>query len=217
MQPRSNALQRALLLCGLLSSIVYVITDVIGALSYPDYDYAAQAISEMTAIGAPTANLLAPFYWTFSILFLAFAIGVWLFGRQGSCLRWSASFMFGVVVVGVGFSFFPMNMRGVGRTFSDTMHLLIAGVTMILLTGAIICGSKALKPTFRFYSALTVALMLVFFVLTLLDAPNVARNLSTPYMGLKERVSMAAWLAWIAVFSVQLLKVGPKPESITRL
>ena len=58
-QPAGGAFIRGLLLCGLLSSVLYVIIDVIGAVNYLGYDYSAQAISEMSAVGAPTAILLS--------------------------------------------------------------------------------------------------------------------------------------------------------------
>ena len=196
--------QRALLTCGVLSSLVYAVTDVVGALSYPRYGYAAQAISEMSAIGAPTAKFLAPFYATFSALFLAFAAGVWREGSSRRALRWSAGFLLGVAVLGIGFSIFPMNPRGVERTLSDTMHLLIAGATMGLLSGAIVCGMRPFGLPFRRYSAGTVIVMLAFFGLTLLDAPNLAADRPTPFMGLNERICMTAWLLWIAVFSMRL-------------
>jgi hypothetical protein len=157
---RSKLLQ-ALLACGAMSSIIYVVSDVVGALSYPNYNYAAQAISEMSAIGAPTTELLAPDYRVFSILFVAFAAGTWLAGPRQRALRLSAALMFGVAAVGTGFSLFPMNMRGAERTFSDTMHLVTAGVTMLFLSGAIVSGSKAFDRSFRVYSEATVAMKLL--------------------------------------------------------
>jgi hypothetical protein len=204
---------RGLLLCGLLSSVLYVVIDLIGAVNYPGYDYFGQAISEMSAIGAPTVRFLAPFYRTWSLLFLAFAAGVWLAGRTRRPLRWSAGFMVAVAVVGSGFSLFPMNERSAEPTFSDTMHLVIATATMLLLSAAILSGARAFGRGFRRYSAATVAVMLIFFALTMRDVPNVAADLPTPYMGLNERVSMAAWLLWIAVLSVQLL-LGELPEAL---
>lgn len=198
---------RTLLLSGVLSSVTYVASDVVGALSYPGYDYAAQAISEMSAIGAPTPPLLGPLYRLFSILFVAFAVGVWLTGRSRPPLRWAAGFLLGVTVVGTGFGLFPMNMRGVARTFSDTMHLVTATAIIVLLSSAILTGSSALSAPFRRYSSATVAVMVVFFGLTLLDAPNVAANLPTPFMGLKERICIASWLLWIAAFAIQLLRL----------
>ena len=212
-----SVLLAILLTCGALSSVIYVITDVVGAISYPGYNYAAQAISEMSAVGAPTTELLAPYYRIFSILFVAFAVGVWRAGTRDHALRWSAAFMFAVAVVGTGFSLFPMNMRGVERTFSDTMHLLVAAVTMSLLSGAILSGSRAFDRSFRTYSQSTVAIMLAFFVLTLSDAPRVAANAPTPFMGITERICMAAWLLWIFVFSLKLLygsdRGVPEPQT----
>lgn len=199
---------RALLMCGAASSILYVIIDVIGAVSYPGYDYSAQAISEMSAIGAPTASLLAPWYALWSILFLAFTLGVWIVGRARRSLRWCAALLLAVAIVGSGFSLFPMSQRSAVPTFSDTVHLVVAGATMVLLSAAILAGAGSFERGFRHYSAATVGVMLIFFLVTMRDVPNVAADFPTPYMGISERISMAAWLLWIAVFSVKLLRTS---------
>lgn len=197
---------RALLLCGAASSVLYAIIDVIGAASYPGYDYSAQAISEMSAVGAPTASLLAPLYALWSILFLAFTPGVWIVGRARRPLRWCAALLLAVAIVGSGFSLFPMSQRSAVPTFSDTMHLVVAGAIMLLLSAAILAGARSFERGFRVYSAASVSVMLLFFLVTMRDVPNVAADLPTPYMGLSERISMAAWLLWTAVFSVKLLR-----------
>jgi hypothetical protein len=43
--------RRFLLGCGIVSSVWYVITDLIGTLRYPGYSYADQWFSELTAQG----------------------------------------------------------------------------------------------------------------------------------------------------------------------
>ena len=194
-----------MLLCGAASSLVYVSSDLVGALSYPGYDYQAQAISEMSAAGAPTAELLAPFYTAFSILFAAFAAGVWIAAGERKSLRWSAGLLIAVAALGVAWAFFPMSMRGAGRTTADTMHLLLSGLTMLLLAGAVGTGAAAFGRIFKIYSAATVLVMIGFFWLTMLDAPHID-TAPTPYMGVKERISMAAWLSWVAVFSLALYR-----------
>jgi len=199
---------RALLLCGAASSVLYPIIDVIGAASYPGYDYSAQAISEMSAVGAPTTSLLAPLYALWSILFLAFTLGVWIVGRARRPLRWCAALLLAVAIVGSGFSLFPMSQRSAVPTFSDTMHLVVAGAIMLLLSAAILTGARSFERGFRVYSAASVSVMLLFFFVTMRDVPNVAADLPTPYMGLSERISMAAWLLWIAVFSVKLQRTS---------
>jgi hypothetical protein len=39
-----------------LAPLVYIVTDVIAGLRYPDYSFTAQAVSELFAIGAPTVQ-----------------------------------------------------------------------------------------------------------------------------------------------------------------
>ena len=43
--------RKILLICGIVSSVWYVVTDVIGTLRYPGYSYANQWFSELTAQG----------------------------------------------------------------------------------------------------------------------------------------------------------------------
>jgi len=195
-----------LLLCGAAASLVYVSSDVIGALSYPGYDYSSQAISEMSAIGAPTAELLAPFYTGFSVLFAAFAAGIWLAADGRRSLRWSAGLLIAIAALGIAWAFFPMSMRGAGRSTTDAMHLMLSGMTMLLLAGAVAAGAASFGRTFRIYSVATVLAMIAFFGLTMLDARHIDTR-ATPYMGINERVSMAAWLLWMAVFSLALYRV----------
>ena len=51
-------LRKVLLLCGILSSLVYIAADIFAARRYPGYRYTAQTVSELSAIGAPTRPLL---------------------------------------------------------------------------------------------------------------------------------------------------------------
>ena len=46
-------MRRGLLACGVASTALYALTDLLGGLSYPGYDFSSQAISELSAIGAP--------------------------------------------------------------------------------------------------------------------------------------------------------------------
>jgi len=203
---KTDRLTRPLLACGLLSSLLYVAADIFGALRYPGYHYAAQAISEMSAIGAQTAGLLAPFYTLYSILFALFGAGVWFAAGQGRALRASAAFIIGVAALGIGWAIFPMNARGAERTLTDTMHLVMGAASTILLIGAIVSGAIGLGRNFRLFSTATVLVMLGFGYLMSLDVPRVAAGQATPYLGITERITMAAWLIWMAVLSAELLR-----------
>jgi hypothetical protein len=62
-----------------------------------------------------------------------------------------------------------------------------------------------LGRTFRVYSLLSLAVVLVFGALTGVEARQLASRGTTQLMGLFERIGMAAWLLWMAVLSVALL------------
>ena len=67
---------RGLLMCGIVSAAIYVLTDIAAAASYPGYSYADQAVSELFAIGAPTSDFVVPLFSLSSALLLLFGLGI---------------------------------------------------------------------------------------------------------------------------------------------
>ena len=205
-RPRQR-LVTALLLCGVVSSLLYVGIDLLGGLSSEGYSFSGQAISELTAIGAPTRSLLWPLYLGYGILLIAFGLGVWAAADEKAALRLGGLLLAAVGLLGFAWPFFPMHLRGAERTLVDTMHLVLSGVTVLLLVLAIGSGAGAFGRRFRIYSIGTIAVMLLFGMLTGLDAPRVDAGLPTPYLGITERLSLGAYLLWIASMSVALLRL----------
>ncbi|HET9432138.1 MAG TPA: DUF998 domain-containing protein, partial [Chitinophagaceae bacterium] len=71
-------------------------------------------------------------------------------------------------------------------------------------------GAVAFGKTFRFYSIVTILVFILFGVLTALEAPYIDKNGSTPFIGLWERINIAAFMVWLIVFAVILLRVETK-------
>lgn len=174
--------------------------------SWPGYDYKSQAISELSAIGAPTADLLAPFQTLYSVLLVAFGGGVWIAAGNRRSLRWCGGFIIALATLGIGWAFFPMNLRGTERGLTDFMHLVMGGLSVLFIVLAIVSGAAAFGRSFRLYSAVTLFALLAFGYLMGLDTPRVAADLPTPWLGVNERIMMASWLLWMAVLSVALLR-----------
>ena len=59
---------------------------------------------------------------------------------------------------------------------------------------------------FRMYSAVTVMAVLGFGAVVGMQAPKIPEGLSTPWMGLFERVNVYGYMLWVAVFAVILLR-----------
>lgn len=199
-------MRTALLLCGILSSLLYVGIDVTGALSWPGYSYSSQAISEMSAVDAPTRALLAPLYVGYGLLVIAFAAGVVASAGGERGLRIAGCLLAAVGVVGLLFTFFPMHMRGHEPGFTDTMHIALSGVNVLSLLLAIGFAASAFGERFRLYSAATILVMLAFGAWTGLLAPAIPEGLPTPLLGIVERVVFAAFLLWIAALATALLR-----------
>src|SRR5215207_4228767 len=96
-------LRRALLACGVLSSLLYLGIDALAELRFGDYhSYTAQAISELGAVGAPTREMVEPLFRTYNLLLLAFAAGVWSTAddKRALALRFIGVLLAGIAVVG---------------------------------------------------------------------------------------------------------------------
>ena len=69
--------RKLLLVCGILSSLLYVATTILGAMQWEGYSSTSQTVSELFAVGAPSKSLVDPLLITYSILWIALGVGVW--------------------------------------------------------------------------------------------------------------------------------------------
>jgi hypothetical membrane protein len=196
---------KALLICGIVSTVLYIGTDIVAAMIWPGYSYADQAISELSAIGAPTRPLWLAMSFLYNPLLIAFGIGVWRVAGDKRSLRITGILLAVWGVIGFLWLPFPMHLRGAGRSFTDTMHIVMTGVTVLLITVFISFGSGARGKWFRIYSILTIALMYGFGALTSMLAARIDTG-PTPWMGAFERVIVYSPMLWVLVLAVVLLR-----------
>ena len=150
-------LRRALLVGGILSSLLYVAMNVFVPMQWPGYSSAAQTVSELSAIGAPTRPLWVPLGIAYTLLVAAFGWGVRISAGRNRPLRVAGDLM---VVYGlIGLVWPPMHQRHVlaagGGTLTDTLHIAWAMVTVLLMLLAMSFGAAALGRRFRYYSIAT--------------------------------------------------------------
>jgi hypothetical protein len=206
-----NMAPRLLLLCGILSSLLYVAMNVFVPMRWDAYSAAAQTVSELSAIGAPTRPLWVPLGVVYTSLVAVFGWGVWKSGRRKRPLAIAGGLM---VVYGVlGLFWPPMHPRGAEATLTDTMHIVFAIATALLMLLTIGFASAAFGRRFRAYSLTTIAVVAVFGVLSGLDGPRIAANLPTPWVGVWERISIAAFLVWVVALAVAVWRVEDFPCS----
>jgi CubicO group peptidase (beta-lactamase class C family) len=203
---------KILLACGVLASLLYVITDLLGGLRYDGYSFTSQAISELGAIGAPTKSFVDPLFIAYNVLVLAFGVGVLGIGAgRRRTLRTTAVLLLAAALTGlvasVFFSrFFSMDQRGAGSMEGDLPHVVLAGVQLLLQLLAIGFGAFALGRRFRVYSLATLVTVLVLTAMTVPYAARLAVGEATPGLGIIERADVYALMLWLAVLAIALLR-----------
>ena len=203
---RPETIRTSLLVCGILSSLVYVAANVLAGLSWDGYSFAAQTISELSAIDAPSRAVWVPLGVAYDILLLAFGIGVWMSARDQRGVRVAAALLIAIAVVGTLWP--PMHLRGEITTLTDTLHVVFAAITSLLILLAMAFGAGASGRPFRIYSLASIALLLVFGGLSFMYGPDVAANRPTPWVGLLERINLGVYLVWVGALAVVLIRRG---------
>jgi hypothetical protein len=199
--------RKILLGCGIVSSVLYVATVVLAPGRWEGYSSSSQTVSELIAINAPTSGLVVPLFLTYSLLVIAFGMGVWASAGRKLALRVAAVGLSGKEVLGfVVTLFFPIHLRGVEGTLTDTMHAILTVVGVLFMLLAIGFGAAAFGKRFRIYSIATFLMLVVGGVLTGLDQPNLEPNLPTPWMGVWERINIYAYMLWVVVLAIALLR-----------
>lgn len=199
--------RRALLLCGVISPLLYALADALAGLRWDGYSFRDQTISELGAIGAPSRTLFSALLVLVYLLFTAFGVGVWKAARNRRRLRISGALLIGlgVLALTVG-QFAAMRPRGTEQGASGAWHLIEGAAAMALLLAAMAFAAGALGRRFAIYTAATVAVMLLFGGWSAMEIPRIEAGLATPWVGVRERIYWYSYQLWYIVLAVRLLR-----------
>lgn len=206
--------RKILLGCGILSSLLYLFEiNILAPMRYPGYSIKSQVPSELFAVDAPANTLMFRAMGTIYVaLLIAFGAGVWQSAGDRRSLRVTGALLAVSAVVGYVGSFFPMHQREVlaagGATMSDTMHQIIYGAIASPVTFLYIgFAAYAIRDKwFRVYSVVTILLLLASGGLLAMDSSKIGKNEPTPWVGVNERILIAAYMIWIVVLAIVLLR-----------
>ncbi len=204
--------RKLLLVSGILSSLHYIAINIYVPLQYEGYNITEYTVSELSAIGAPTRQLWLLLALPYPLLFAAFAWGVVKSAAANRLLNAVGVLMLIYAIFNAYWP--PMHQRGIDPTLTDVMHISWAGATVLLMLVMMGLGAAALGKTFRWYTIASMLMLMAFGTLTALEAPNIATDLPTPFIGIWERINIGVFMVWVVVLSVILLRSGVPQQSI---
>lgn len=202
-----------LLSCGIASSLFYAAMDMIGGTRWQNYSWISQEFSRLSAIGAPSRPLhlvLSPIY---TLLVIAFGLGVW----------WSAGRKLSLRVIGIALivyalvsvvwpQFFPEDLTAPISGLTNTMHIILAFVTVFSWMVMLGFAATAFGKWFRIYSIGTLVSVLLFGALTGPQMAALVAGQPTPWLGITERTNIYSFMLWVVVLSVTLLHTSKTVE-----
>ena len=205
-----RSLTQKLGLLGVVSFLSYTAAVVFAPLTYPGYNWMAQAVSDLSAANAPSLalwNQLSALYNACEVV-CATVVCIGIQGQKTKLLR-SGIYLFAIMewISAVGYRMFPLSSSGYAGAFQDVMHMVTTAWVVLLsivsLTMIIVAGTKSKNcRSYGVCAAVALAMMLV--------GAMGMKIVPAEYFGVVERFSVFAATGFNAALGIHLFCMKPK-------
>lgn len=192
-------------LLGIVSLLSYTAAVVFAPLAYPEYNWMAQAVSDLSATNAPSKmlwNQLSSLYVVCGMVSVMM-VCVFIGGKLNKLLR-VGIYLFTAMnwISCVGYAVFPLSDSGNAGAFQDVMHIYVVTVLVVLLSivslVVIMVGGYREKKYKSLAIWATAALLMMF------AGAIGTGSVPVEYFGIPERFSVFAATGFNAVLGVYL-------------
>ena len=193
-------------LFGIVAFLSYIAAMVFSPSAYPGYDWMSQAVSDLSAVNAPSRDrwgMLAAFYNAFTLPCL-FGASLYVREKLNKPLR-VGIYLFTLMscISKVGYGMFPLSDSGNAGKFQDIMHVYVVTPPVVLLSIAslvtIMVGGYRSNGKYRGLAVCaTIALGMMF------AGPIGMGACPKAYFGIFERFSVLAATGFTAVLGIAL-------------
>lgn len=192
-------------LLGIVSLISYTMAVLFAPLAYPNYNWQAQAVSDLSAVDAPSLTLwnqLASLYGICEVVNVTL-VCVYIQGKLNRKLR-IGIYIFALMlwISNVGYTMFPLSSSGNAGTIQDIIHIYVITVAVVFLSiisllFIIVGGMKTNK-----YKQLSTSALLS---LLLMFIGAIGTGLvPSEYFGIPERFSVFSVTIFNAILGIYL-------------
>ena len=189
------------LACGVLAVIFYLLHDIIGAANYPGYRRMEQAVSDLTAVDAPSFAVAGGIVTVHKILSCVYyAYFCFLIKNERRVLR-IGIYLFAVMhgISAIGYALFPLTGSGYDGSAQSFIHVyvLTAAVVLLSIVSLVLIAAGSFRSKYRLLGILTIAALAAMFF-------GAAGSQSVPkeYFGAVERLSTYSATIYTGVSAV---------------
>lgn len=189
---------------GVISLLSYTAMVVFSPLAYPGYDWISMAVSDLSAVGAPSAALSEQLNALFApcgiVSIMAVCVGV---SKCKSLLLRLGVYFFAAMewVTVVGYKMFPWVQGADASDFQNVMHLFVTALVVLFSIAALVLiaigGFKEPLPSLSIWAIICLAAMMLGAIGT--------RAMPKAVFGIFERFSTFSAVVFNAVLGVYLL------------
>lgn len=191
-------------LLGVVSFLSYAAAVVFAPLAYPDYDWMAQAVSDLSAANAPSLALWNRLSAPYSVCEVVCATIVCIGCQKQKSKRLRAGiYLFAIMewISAIGYRMFPLSESGYAGEFQDVMHMAVTALVVLLsivsLILIIIAGERETHlRSYAICAGIALGMMLV--------GALGMKIVPVRYFGIVERFSVFAATGFNAALGIHL-------------
>lgn len=191
-------------LLGIVSLLSYAAAVFFSPLAYPGYDWMAQAVSDLSAVSAPSRMLwtqLSSLYGVCGMISIMM-VCVFIQGKLNKTLR-IGIYLFAAMnwASNVGYTMFPLTEAGTPGTFQDIMHAVVTALVVLLSISSL---TAIMVGGFRDKRYRGIAIWATLALATMFIGAIGVGVVPKEYFGIAERFSTFSATAFNAVLGVYL-------------
>ncbi|MCX7949740.1 MAG: DUF998 domain-containing protein, partial [Treponemataceae bacterium] len=135
----SGKFMRLLSLSGVLAAVFYFLHVYFGVQNYPHYNSLSQAVSDLTAIDAPSFTVAFRFSSLYSLFAILGTTILYLIVAERKEINKTFRRGIGFYTImnwvsGVGYTLFPLSSKGFQGTVQDIMHFYVVTIAVVVFS-----------------------------------------------------------------------------------
>ena len=193
---------------GVISFISYLSAVLFSPLAYPGYNPLTQAVSDLSAVNAPSLrlwNILSCFYGPFSLLTVTLC-SIVISETKANKLIKIGVYVFALMnyISSIGYSLFPLTEAGYAGTFQDIMHVYVVTALVVItsIIGLVLIGIGGLKNNTSRFLGIFAFISLGFMMLGAIGTGALPKSI----FGIFERFSTLSASFYVAILGIWLFK-----------